>query len=279
MAVSKKSTKNPPTVLSAVLDYTASTITLLILDDAGAPYVRVLVDAPDAQAASDVQMDLVSSSEGFMNLEFQQRQNSGLVKVELPMGTDHERIHCKFRKRAEQLEVKVELINESAAYVLAAGVGDLGFLKALYSRGFDPCCKYEAGVTPLISATQKGHHDVVKFLIGQKVAIDDPDDARGDEGEREGGRTALAWAAWHCYEDILGTLLTAGANPNVQDVNGETPLMVAARTGHVGIINKLLKAGAKKGTEDNEGWTAINKAHARGHEKATQVIYEAMRKK
>lgn len=56
MAVSKKSTKNPPTVLSAVLDYTASTITLLILDDAGAPYVRVLVDAPDAQAASDVQV-------------------------------------------------------------------------------------------------------------------------------------------------------------------------------------------------------------------------------
>lgn len=30
--------------------------------------------------------------------------------------------------------VQVELINESAAYVLAAGVGDLGFLKALYSK-------------------------------------------------------------------------------------------------------------------------------------------------
>ena len=55
-------------------------------------------------------------------------------------------------------------------------------------------------------------------------------------------------------------LLQAGANVNLQDKNGETPLYKASRNGYTNIVRLLLDAGANPNIQDNGGQTALMNA-------------------
>ena len=48
-------------------------------------------------------------------------------------------------------------------------------------------------------------------------------------------------------------LLDAGADKEVKDEDGWTPLHVAARKGHTDIVKLLLDAGADKDVKDKDG--------------------------
>ena len=54
--------------------------------------------------------------------------------------------------------------------------------------------------------------------------------------------------------------LNAGANPDVHNEFGVTPLMLAALNGNAKITQMLLAAGAKVNLVDQEGWSALMKA-------------------
>ena len=60
--------------------------------------------------------------------------------------------------------------------------------------------------------------------------------------------------------DRLGDLLSNGANPNVKDDRGRTPLHHAAYYGYVENVQALLDAGADPNARDNEGWSRLNAA-------------------
>ena len=55
------------------------------------------------------------------------------------------------------------------------------------------------------------------------------------------GKTALSLAAQNGYTEIVELLLKAGANAEVQDNDGGTPMHRAAWGGHVGAIELLRK--------------------------------------
>jgi ankyrin repeat protein len=48
------------------------------------------------------------------------------------------------------------------------------------------------------------------------------------------------------HVDIVGRLLSAGADVNAKDNGGRTALSIATSAGHNGIVSKLEKAGAKE---------------------------------
>jgi hypothetical protein len=62
----------------------------------------------------------------------------------------------------------------------------------------------------------------------------------------------------------LRALISAGADMNVKDVEGWTPLMVAALKGHAKIVVLLLSHGAHIDAKNNSGWTALRFASSVG---------------
>jgi ankyrin repeat protein len=59
-----------------------------------------------------------------------------------------------------------------------------------------------------------------------------------------GDMTALAWAARNGYVEVIGTLLQAGADPNLL-----SPLVAAAKGGSTESVRLLLDHGARPSSE------------------------------
>ena len=88
----------------------------------------------------------------------------------------------------------------------------------------------------LLEAVTAGNNEAVEFLLQlETVNIDHTN---------EEGKTALMLACERGHEDIVHSLLSAGANVNIQDNNGWTALMIAIEHNHISIIHMLLQANA-----------------------------------
>lgn len=70
------------------------------------------------------------------------------------------------------------------------------------------------------------------------------------------GNTALAWAAGFSLKRVK-VLLAAGADPNIPNNLGTTPLSSAVCMGKKDIVEELLAHGARLDVEDNEGQTVL----------------------
>ena len=67
-------------------------------------------------------------------------------------------------------------------------------------------------------------------------------------------------------------LLSRGANPNVIDDSGETPLMIAATTNFVKMASLLIANDANVNARDNDGNTAMDWAIFSGHTKMQALL-------
>jgi ankyrin repeat protein len=52
-------------------------------------------------------------------------------------------------------------------------------------------------------------------------------------------------------------LLKAGANVDLKDINGWTPLMFSSQFGHIDIVQELLNKKADVNLQNKGGWTAL----------------------
>lgn len=67
-------------------------------------------------------------------------------------------------------------------------------------------------------------------------------------------------------------LLEAGADPNLQAIDGKTALMVAAANNHEGIARQLLEAGADPSVKNLAGETAADIAARIGYERLVELL-------
>lgn len=143
------------------------------------------------------------------------------------------------------------------ALTMAAASGRKDCLIMLLANGADPGVLSDAGASALLLATLAHLGDGGFSCVSPLVAAGSPLDHPGPND-----RCPIHEAAWMHDSEVLELLLNAGANPNVRDENGTTPLMEAAGSGMVRNVHLLLARGAHLDDVDLQGRTVEDWAKA-----------------
>jgi ankyrin repeat protein len=102
--------------------------------------------------------------------------------------------------------------------------------------------------------------DVIK-LLAEKIGVnfkfdkDVEDDTPNYRGTSEEGDTILMWAVRKGLKEVVEFLLNRGAEVNLKNNNGKTPLMVSYE--NLEITRLLIAYGAKVNEQDNQGMSAL----------------------
>lgn len=144
----------------------------------------------------------------------------------------------------------------------AAAAGDLARSRVLLAH--DPslvdACSPD-GFSPLGLAAFFGRPEVLKLLLNEGA---DPNAPSRNAMKVTPLHSAAANREPALSLRMVETLLRAGANPNVQQHGGWTPLQQAAAHGHAGMVELLLSHGADPAMKSDDGSTASDKAREAG---------------
>ena len=155
------------------------------------------------------------------------------------------------------------------AFIRDAAQGRLAEVRSALAVGANPNAFNSCGCTALHYAAYYGQMSVVEVLLAAGADVDWRSEESGALGECA---TALGISAGSDYVSdhgpLIRTLVAAGADPNAQDLNGQTPLMHAVDKGFFGYpdaVAALLEAGASLDVKDSDGRTARDIAALRKH--------------
>jgi DNA-binding beta-propeller fold protein YncE len=132
---------------------------------------------------------------------------------------------------------------QQSAYLIPTADGGLELLRLAIAAGADVRAKDSYNGTGLIRAADRGHHEIIRELLGTELREEI------DHVNRLGW-TALLEAiilgdGGVRHTECVRLLLEAGANPSLADRQGVTPLAHARRKGHTPIARLLEAAGAR----------------------------------
>jgi len=130
---------------------------------------------------------------------------------------------------------KLAITAAAAAILLAAAPAGA----QLYSDGFK-----------FLEAVEKKDQAAVAELLQKNATLVDSRDIAT-------GRTALHIAANNREYSWLSYLLGKGANPNISDKQGVTPLMLASQKGFVEAVSALAQSGARVDEANDTGETPL----------------------
>ncbi|KAL7957775.1 hypothetical protein V8C34DRAFT_314629 [Trichoderma compactum] len=157
----------------------------------------------------------------------------------------------------------------------------------LLAAGASPDVQDQFGTTALMRAADHGDASLVETLLAAGAKSDVRDqlgsttlgyalllaagaDANLDEDD---GTTPLSRAAGKGYTSIVELLLAAGADPDVEDEHGRTPLRHATDDGDKTAAELLPAAGADPGLADKNGITPLSIAQWLEHEEAIPLLF------
>lgn len=144
--------------------------------------------------------------------------------------------------------------------IIAARNGNLELLDFLLRNRANILKKNKYGDSALMAAAFRGHAAVVERLLDAKAAT------AGD------GWTALHYAAYAGYEEIIRLLVKHGAALDAVAPNGQTALMLAASNGKLDAVKLLIDADADMDLKDPKGASALTLARAADHSAIVEYL-------
>ena len=106
-------------------------------------------------------------------------------------------------------------VNVNMGIRYAIGFGHLDVLELLIRAGADVNGKDEEGMTPLITAIDKGQKRIVEFLIAEGADVNLKEDMMGG--------TPIMWAVFEGEKEMVVLLIAKGAKVNARSGGGSVP--------------------------------------------------------
>jgi ankyrin repeat protein len=138
--------------------------------------------------------------------------------------------------------------------------GDLSKVQHYLDKGADVNAKDYKDLTPLMSASERGHGDIARLLVDRGADV---------SAKNTRSMTALMYASRGGHVDIAKLLVDRGADVNAKDSAGKTCLMIAAEAGILGpwrtainkaeqreLVSLLIDRAADVNAQDPYGNTA-----------------------
>lgn len=163
-------------------------------------------------------------------------------RTPLLVATHHDQVDAARVLIEAGADVNARDATQDSPYLYAGARGRQAILGLTLAHGADLGSTNRFGGTALIPAAERGHVETVRTLIDAGVAIDHINRL---------GWTALLEAiilgkGGTAHQEIVELLLAAGANPELADGDGVTPLTHARQRGYREIEASLVKAGATR---------------------------------
>ena len=183
-----------------------------------------------------------------------------------------------FARRLSDLSVSLNMRNSKGETLLtlACTHGDVKFVEHLLKQGADPNISNRNLTTPLLIALKEQNIELTKVLLAHKPDLN-------IDIKSSGGY--LHYAVLCENPNLVLLLLKNGADPGVQDGDGNTPLHIALSSfdkeamkfGH--ICEYLMKYNAPANKKNNDQWAPIHLAARRDQILGIRWILEYNQKK
>ena len=142
--------------------------------------------------------------------------------------------------------------------MLASHTGNAETVKLLLDRGAAPNTQQVRGQTALMWAAAEGHADVVELLLagGADPALASTASTK-QERRPPGGMTALLFASRQGQIEAARALLDGGADIDQAGADNTSALLVAVVNGHYDLASLLIERGANPNIADANGRTPL----------------------
>lgn len=168
------------------------------------------------------------------------RNSRGETALLLAVEGGHDLVADMLIQRGANINAQAQ--NKDTPWLLAGAKGRTAMLALMLEKGPDYSLRNRYGGSALIPARHYGHPETVRLLVTRsRIDVDQVNDL---------GWTCLLEAillgqGGAAHVEIVQSVLKAGANPNLADRDGVTPLTHARRRGQGAIVQALEAAGAK----------------------------------
>ena len=161
-------------------------------------------------------------------------------------------------------------LSEDAALVKAARLGDVDKVRSLIKNGTKVNTRLDNGVSALLAASFENQVAVAKVLIENGADVNDvpiglrkwalsaggiPLTDKDLLRSASRGDTALLASVRRNNAELVRLLLSSGADPTLNNHEGEAPIFLAASVGAAPIIQALLEKGVDPNTLETEKLT------------------------
>ena len=138
-------------------------------------------------------------------------------------------------------DINLQARNMDSPWLLAGASGRSEILKLMLPKGPDYALRNRFGGNALIPACERAHVEAVKVLLTSRIDVNHVNNLGwtclleivilGDGGPR--------------HFEVTKLVLAAGANPNIADKDGVSPLTHAKRKGQTEVARLIAEAGGK----------------------------------